>query len=351
MRTNNLKLIFILLAVSFFTGFLPSTSHTEFNIILDEHFNRDRERYLTRGSTPGEYNWYHNVRNWEIDNPRVMTPHTDCGWGSQDLVYNSYILQDEEFPGSLWCAYRTRNGMVNPQWPDADEYWNNTNGWAVWGPFSLEEAVSGYVSFWVIVYLDRRCGDSLSVVIVNTADDLLLDGAAFRSRCGIGKTFPIGMGEDWQQDSVYFDSLYVNGELTSYLGEEECWLCFVWQSDGRYIAGTGAFIDDVECHVDIDEDQAPDVSNNEVSDFRITSTHPNPFNRSVTIGYVLPADSRIRLSVFDISGKQVAVLLNNFVSSGHHSYTWQPSSIPGGIYLLRLEAEGMVHQRKVVYIP
>jgi len=595
MRKILLGTLLVLMVAMFAVGLLPSTSNAEFHLILDEHFNRDPERYSWPWSTPGGYNWYHNVRNWP---PRYIDRNTDCGWGWQDFIYCSQVLQNEEFFGSIWCAYRTRNGPDNPQWPEDEEYWNNSNGWATWGPFDLREAVGGLVSFWVNIDLEHFSGDSLSVVVTPGTRDLLLDGAAFRSRCGIGKSFAVTTGQ-WQRHSVHFDSLYVDGELTSYLGERTCYVSFVWQSNGNDVAGTGAYIDDVivawddgmfdirpsemffgytvdedsidwgrdlpvlydevyfkvnyrvtgsdeytpafdinfliddevfytehidsllgsedslytavtdtfwlaargehlfrweldvpiedegnveeadednndiewlmdvewdpvpqfeilipdsvteamihvpfdvtwavsdsnehdslftvylfwtsdtlgwsadhnvvfeppwtmfvgsagfatgahvspyvirdESYVDstiyiagfardnnannethsmasgslimIEYNAAPAISDNDVNDFSITSAYPNPFNRAISIDYALPTAGFVKLSAFDLTGRKIATLVEGFVAGGSHTFSWQPSAIPGGIYLLRLEAEGMVHQRKVVYIP
>ena len=235
----------ILLALTTLLCFLPDISSAEFHIILNEHFNRDPQQNRWPWATPGNYNWFHNVRNWNIDAPRVLgPPFTDCGWGWQDFIYSSHVLQDEDFPGSLWCAYRTRNGPDNPQWPEDDEYWNNMNAWAIWGPFSLRNAISGTVSTWFRIYLDHFAHDSLSICICWEDGQRLLDGNDFRSSTPIGYTRSTTT-PDWLYIEVDFDSLYVNREQQSALGQRRCWLAYVWHSNNTDHPGTGAFIDDI----------------------------------------------------------------------------------------------------------
>jgi len=238
-------MMFVLFIAATVIAFIPSTSQAEFHIILDEHFNRDPEQQGGRWPwrTDGGYSWYHNVRLWP---PYYLVRNSNCGWGWQNLIFSSHVLRDEEFFGSIWCAYRTQDGEDFPQWPDVDRYWPNMNGWAIWGPFDLRYAIEGSrVAYWYLIDLRFYARDSLSVVIVNDRALLHSDDDDFHQFCGIGKSYSVSTGGEWFRDEVFFDSLYVNGELTSYLGESECWLAFVWQSDGVDSCGTGAFVDDV----------------------------------------------------------------------------------------------------------
>jgi hypothetical protein len=241
MFKSTLKVVLTLLASIILIGSLPKTTPAEFHIILDEHFNRDPEQSTWPYGTNGGYSWYHNVYNWP---PPFRVRNSICGWGWQDFIYNSIVLQDEDFPGSLWCAYRTQDGPNNPQWPEDDEYLNNMNGWAVWGPFSLRNAISGRVSTWYRVYLDHYAHDSLSISVCYSDDQLYLDGNDFRRFTPIGHTCATTT-PDWVRIDVYFDSLYVNRELTSLIGERRCWLAYVWQANNTDIAGMGAFVDDI----------------------------------------------------------------------------------------------------------
>lgn len=81
--------------------------------------------------------------------------------------------------------------------------------------------------------------------------------------------------------------------------------------------------------------------------------HPNPTHSALTINYALPAAGRVRIRVFDRSGRLMNTLLDNSVLPGQHSVTWNrqdESGVPvaAGIYIIRLETGQTVLNRKLV---
>ncbi|MCP4632553.1 MAG: T9SS type A sorting domain-containing protein [candidate division Zixibacteria bacterium] len=70
--------------------------------------------------------------------------------------------------------------------------------------------------------------------------------------------------------------------------------------------------------------------------FDILSTYPNPFNSGVSIKYSLPESSMLKIEVYNIHGQKEAVLLNDYMSEGEHTISWNASDKPSGIYFLRL---------------
>lgn len=77
--------------------------------------------------------------------------------------------------------------------------------------------------------------------------------------------------------------------------------------------------------------------------FKMEQNYPNPFNPSTTIKYQIPAASNVRVTVFDITGRQVAELVNDFQQAGHYEVTWNGKSISGaqaasGVYLYTIQA-------------
>ena len=80
--------------------------------------------------------------------------------------------------------------------------------------------------------------------------------------------------------------------------------------------------------------------------FTITN-HPNPFNSQTVISYRLPSRGRILLRIYDMTGRQVRLLLDAEQLAGDHWLTWDASDDGGGvlsagvyIYLLELNADG-----------
>lgn len=246
MNNRSTSIIMILILVVL-TLVMVSESWAMWHVVLHENFNRDPRRNTWPWRTPGDpyydqdwANWGHNPANWPTADPN----YTNCSWGLQNEIYNTQCTPDVDNQAAIWCAYATQRGPNAPQWPDEDEYWDNSNGWAWWGPFNLEDAVSGRMSFWYFLDVEAITNDSMSAVMVNNAGVLTSNGLDFRRGCGFGLSFlaPI---DDWRMHTIYAESLRVNGQEVSFLGEEECYIAFVWQSDGRHHQGPGAFVDDV----------------------------------------------------------------------------------------------------------
>lgn len=82
--------------------------------------------------------------------------------------------------------------------------------------------------------------------------------------------------------------------------------------------------------------------------------YPNPFNPSTVIGFRIGAIQespvQVTLSVYDILGRKIAVLVDGPTSAGSHSVTFDAAGLASGIYLVRLEAGGMVKARSVSLI-
>ena len=78
------------------------------------------------------------------------------------------------------------------------------------------------------------------------------------------------------------------------------------------------------------------------------SNYPNPFRQRATIEYRVPAPGHVRLTVYDVLGRELAVLVDERQSVGSHSAKLDASSWPGGVYLYRLEAGNRVATGRLV---
>ncbi len=83
-------------------------------------------------------------------------------------------------------------------------------------------------------------------------------------------------------------------------------------------------------------DSSPDVI--VPDEFNLTHAYPNPFNSTVTIGYALNDDMDVTLTVFDQTGRQVAILHQGQTKAGYHNVAWAAHDFPSGVYLCRLES-------------
>ena len=78
--------------------------------------------------------------------------------------------------------------------------------------------------------------------------------------------------------------------------------------------------------------------------------YPNPFNPGTTITYEVSVAGHARLSVFDMEGREVAVLVNGQVAAGTHAVRFTAASLASGIYFYRLAAGLTTQTRKMVLL-
>ncbi|MFC1511882.1 choice-of-anchor D domain-containing protein [Candidatus Latescibacterota bacterium] len=91
------------------------------------------------------------------------------------------------------------------------------------------------------------------------------------------------------------------------------------------------------------------------TEFSVTGFYPNPFNPLTTIGYSVPEDCRVTLTVYDITGRRVAVLVDRLVTAGTYSVVWDARDETGarlssGLYLYNLTAGSFRAQGKVILL-
>ena len=239
MKSTFSKPFYFLTSVLILLSF-AGESLADWQVILDEHFNRDLNRNPWPWETPGGYAWHYNTLRW----PGAELNPSNCGWGAQEYIFNEIVTPDDNFHNALWCARSTQNGPNSPQHPQLHYYWNEMNGWAWWGPFDLSSAEIALLSFYVLIDNEDYSNDSLSVVAVNDPELLTSNGDVFREQVGIALTL-YEHSEEWEFYEVSLEELQVNGEETSYLGEEEVWIAFIWQSDEEGNRSIGAVIDDI----------------------------------------------------------------------------------------------------------
>lgn len=86
------------------------------------------------------------------------------------------------------------------------------------------------------------------------------------------------------------------------------------------------------------------------SDYQLNQNYPNPFNPNTIISYQLPASSLVQLTVFDISGREIATLVDDVQSAGSYQVNFNASNLSSGMYMYRLEAGSFVQARRMMLI-
>jgi hypothetical protein len=86
------------------------------------------------------------------------------------------------------------------------------------------------------------------------------------------------------------------------------------------------------------------------AEFSLEQNYPNPFNPSTTIMYQLPRSSMVRLSVYDVLGREVAVLVDERKNAGSYEVKFDAVGLASGVYLYRLQAGEYVGTKKLLLI-
>ena len=92
------------------------------------------------------------------------------------------------------------------------------------------------------------------------------------------------------------------------------------------------------------------LNRNVPSVFSLSQNYPNPFNPSTNIKFELPRASQVNLSVFDILGCEVSVLVNDRRDAGVHDVRFDGSTLASAVYFYRLQAGDFVQSKKFLLL-
>jgi len=107
------------------------------------------------------------------------------------------------------------------------------------------------------------------------------------------------------------------------------------------IVGDAETIDSLLCsNFPTDIDQSPNYPDTKVREFTLFQNYPNPFNPSTRISYSLPNPGYASLRVYDILGREIQTLVNEFQKAGTYSVNFDASKLPSGIYFYKLQVGG-----------
>jgi hypothetical protein len=112
---------------------------------------------------------------------------------------------------------------------------------------------------------------------------------------------------------------------------------FVFKSDGN-TPDIGLAIDDFEIQGPPNNVTEAGSEITEIPQvYDLLQNYPNPFNPVTKIKFQLPQESLVKLKVFDITGREVTVLVNDLRAAGYYAVDFDGSALASGVYFYRLE--------------
>lgn len=84
--------------------------------------------------------------------------------------------------------------------------------------------------------------------------------------------------------------------------------------------------------------------------FILSQNYPNPFNPVTNIRFSVPAASNVKITVYDITGREAAVLVNEFKTRGNYNVDFNAAGLSSGVYFYRLETKDFTDVKKMVLV-
>lgn len=92
------------------------------------------------------------------------------------------------------------------------------------------------------------------------------------------------------------------------------------------------------------------VSNEIPREFKLGQNYPNPFNPSTKINFDITRSGKVNLSVYDVQGKLVKVLVSGVLQPGSYVTQWDADNFPSGIYIYKLEADNFSETKRMMLV-
>lgn len=84
--------------------------------------------------------------------------------------------------------------------------------------------------------------------------------------------------------------------------------------------------------------------------FSLSQNYPNPFNPVTNIKFDIPKSGFVKITVFDLLGREITRLVNEQMQPGSYNVDWDASNYPSGVYFYKLESEDFVESKKMVLV-
>lgn len=217
-------------------------------------------------------------------------------------------------------------------------------------------------STWIIVGTVVNLGGTLTATILRSTDE----GESWvrRSAEGAGDLYAVAFANDDVGIAVGSSCtilLTTNGGLDwtpqacGINGAELRGVAFA-DENTAFAVGRDGLLLRIECDLDAsscssEQDQSVAVEAEELPGaFTLHQNYPNPFNPSTEIGFDLPKAVHAHLAIYDVTGREVARLVDGTLPAGQHRVAWQAEGVPSGIYVYRITAGAFTETRRMVLL-
>ncbi|PIW70571.1 MAG: hypothetical protein COW08_01110 [Ignavibacteriales bacterium CG12_big_fil_rev_8_21_14_0_65_30_8] len=85
-----------------------------------------------------------------------------------------------------------------------------------------------------------------------------------------------------------------------------------------------------------------------IKDYVLSQNYPNPFNPSTTINYQMPKDGFVTLIIYDILGREVKTLVNEYKAQGRYEVNFNAGNLASGVYIYRIKVNDFSSAKKLL---
>jgi len=287
-----------------------------------------------------------------IDSP-FDNPIVGGGVGNGNIIYDNISMDDGYLPIYKGKGYQLANrssNTVNARYNYFGDETDPHDTLQVYGKFFIEPYMTVPIVF-----------DTSNLVVVPSP--INFDTVAVGSSKTMDITFFNVINSLY--DSIRIDNIFCQNsqiEISQH--------ALMLTPAGKYVIGitlspksTGYFSDSLLLETNIGEyniriegliiDSTASAVTEESSlpmEYSLSQSHPNPFNPSTQITYSIPKTIDVTLKVYDVIGREIAVLVNERKPAGEYSVTWDAVGIPTGVYFYRIVAGEYIETKKMVVI-
>lgn len=169
--------------------------------------------------------------------------------------------------------------------------------------------------------------------------------------------YSAGSGSDYDYATIKYNSQGAQQWVQRYNGPgnsyDEARTVAIDTSGNVYVTGTSRGTTTRRDYATIKYSQTigiQTISSEIPSDYSLEQNYPNPFNPVTNIKFSVSKPGLVKLRVFDISGREIAELVNQNMNSGSYNYDFNASHLSSGVYFYRLETEGYSNVRKMILV-
>jgi hypothetical protein len=120
----------------------------------------------------------------------------------------------------------------------------------------------------------------------------------------------------------------------------------IGRSIGTTFAASAGFWGDGGVILDVEGPTAAEIP----AEFALRQNYPNPFNPGTMITYALPVEMEVQLRVYDLLGRELAMLADERMPAGIHSVRFDGAGLASGVYVYRLTAGDFIQSRRMMLL-